>query len=265
MRKWLFGLFLLLIISGCEANENHQDEVVNNNHKHLNNIETKAEQYPDSLGIQLQLVNAYDSIGDAKKALSHLNKLVDADKGNYGLWFRKAQLEGALSDTNAAIRSYNTALKIYPSPEAMLNLANLYAERRNEQCLSLVNTVLKMGLGRETDAHCYFISGVYYARKFEIKQAESAFDKCIANNYTYMEAYIEKGLLYFDMKNYRQALSIFQFASTVNNLYPDAYYYIARCYEQLGLKDSAILRFKHALSLDPNLQEAKIGLKRLDN
>jgi hypothetical protein len=36
-----------------------------------------------------------------------------------------------------------------------------------------------------------------------------------------MEAYIEKGLVYFDAEQYQRALDVFKFASTVNNLYAD--------------------------------------------
>ncbi len=70
-------------------------------------------------------------------------------------------------------------------------------------------------------------------------------------------------MLYFDRKEYKQALEIFRFASSINNLYPDAYYYMARCYEMMNVKDSAVLRFQQALSLDKNLDEARLGLKRL--
>ena len=263
MRRGLYSLVLLLFLLSCESRDEADNQPVTPSGEAFNQVESLAKQYPDSLGLQLKLVNAYDSVGNAKQALIHLDNLVNKDKGNYGLWFRKAQLELSLGDTLAATSSLNAALKIYPSAEAMLNLANLYAEARNPVALQLVNNVLKMGLGRETDAHCHFISGIYYARLRKIEDAEKAFDKCIANNYTYMEAYIEKGLLYFDAKQYRRAHSIFQFASTVNNLYADAYYFMARCLEELGVKDSAILRFEQALSLDKDLVEAQTALKRL--
>jgi Tfp pilus assembly protein PilF len=79
-----------------------------------------------------------------------------------------------------------------------------------------------------------------------------------------MPAYIEKGLVYFDGKQYREALNVFQFASTVDHLYADAYYYMARCYEMMNIKDSAVLRFKQAISLDGGLTAAREGLKRVE-
>jgi tetratricopeptide (TPR) repeat protein len=192
-----------------------------------------------------------------------MDSLIRKDSGNYGFWFRKGNLAESARDTQLALSSYTVAAKIYPSPEILLSLANLYAEQKNPRALLLVNEVQKLGLGRETEANCFFIAGVYNARIKNRELAVQLFDRCIANNYTYMEAYIEKGLVYFDNGNYREALKVFSFASSVNNLYADAYYYMARCYEMMNIKDSAELRFKQSLTLDKNLKEAHNGLKRL--
>jgi len=52
-------------------------------------------------------------------------------------------------------------------------------------------------------------------------------------------------------------------ASTVNNLYADAYYYQARCYEMMNKKDSAVTFFKQSLQIDPTMKEAREHLKKL--
>lgn len=263
MNKSLFVL-LLAFLTACNDAENDTDAITKEQQQQLEALQKNAEKYPDSVGVQLQLVNIYDSVGEYKKAHELVTKLIAKDSANYGLWYKKAHLEEFLKDTANAIASYSSALRIYNSPDGMLSLANLYAETKNARALDICNLVGKMGLGRETDADCYFIAGVYHARTGHFDQALQLFDKCISNNYTYMEAYIEKGLLYFDRKDYRKALEIFSFASTVNNLYADAYYYMARCYEMMQMKDSAAVRFQQALSLDKSLTEAKQGLKRID-
>jgi len=58
-------------------------------------------------------------------------------------------------------------------------------------------------------------------------------------------------------------LEVFQMASTVNNLYADAYYYQARCYEMMNKKDSAVMFFKQSLLIDPTMNEAHQHLKEL--
>jgi tetratricopeptide (TPR) repeat protein len=77
-----------------------------------------------------------------------------------------------------------------------------------------------------------------------------------------MQAYIEKGLVYFDGKQFRDALHIFKFASTVNALDSDPYYWEGRCYEEMNIKDSAVLRFKQSLRLQDD-PETRAALKRV--
>lgn len=223
----------------------------------------RVSQYPDSASLRLQLATALDSIGAFKEAVAQMDSLTLNDSTNFGLWFAKGEIAEDAKDTALAIGSYIKAVKIYPSPDAQLSLANLYAEKKKAESLLICSRVKNMGLGREKDADCAFISGVYFARTGNREAALKSFDECIANNYTYLEAYIEKGLLYFDNKQYNEALNIFSLAATVNNLYADAYYYQARCYEMMNKKDSAIQKFQQSLGLDKTLEQAHDGLKRL--
>lgn len=271
--SYLIIITLALLACAC-GNGNKKDKTTADsltgekvaNPKHIaivDDLSKKLLQKPDSVGLRLKLAAVLDSVGDYKTALLHVDTLIMRDSLNYGLWFQKGQIMQDAQDTSGAILMYNRAIRIYPSTDALLSLANLYAETKNKNALAICARVKDLQQGREMDAHCAFISGIYYARTGDTKQALKYFDECIANNYTYMVAYIEKGLIYFDQKNYKEALSIFQFASRVNNLYADAYYYQARAYEMMNQKDSAILRYKQSLSLDKSIIEARNGLKRL--
>jgi tetratricopeptide (TPR) repeat protein len=121
-----------------------------------------------------------------------------------------------------------------------------------------------MGLGREVDADCNFIAGVYFARTGDNKKALQLFDLAINDNYTLMEAYMEKGFIYYESKNYQDALKVFDKAVTVSNTYADAYYWRAKCYEAMGNKPEAIINYKRSLGLDKQLKEAAEAIKRLE-
>jgi tetratricopeptide (TPR) repeat protein len=229
----------------------------------LQELKQRVKQHPDSADLRIQLAYAYDSMGNYKEAISEMDNLIGKDSTNYSLWYSKGQILQDSGDTSAAIQAYSKAVKIYPAPDALLSLANLYAEQENERSLFICNQIKDMSLGKEYDAHCAFIAGIYYARKGRYEEALELFDECIRNSYTYMEAYIEKGLIYFDRRNYKDALKIFEFVSNVNNLYADAYYWMGRSYEMMDIRDSASLRYKQALSLDNTSVEAKKGLQRV--
>ncbi|HEX5152630.1 MAG TPA: tetratricopeptide repeat protein [Parafilimonas sp.] len=229
----------------------------------LENMQQQLQQFPDSSGLRLQYAFTLDSVEKYKEALAQMDTLIKKDSANYGLLYAQGQIAEDAQDTLLALKSYAAAARLYESPDVLLALANLYAEMKNERAILLCSRVKSLGLGREYEAHCAFITGIYFARLHKTEEAVQYFDESIANNYTYMEAYIEKGLAYFDARQYDKALRVFQLASTVNNLYADAYYYQARCYEMMNQKDSAVVLFKQSLQLDPSLDEAKEHLKKL--
>lgn len=246
-----------------EKNNNSQASVVKKFSPEVQKMEILLSQHPDSAGLRLKLAITLDSIKEYHKAILQVDTLLKKDSLNYGFWFTKGSIAEDMGDTLLAMQSYDKALRIYPSADAMLALANLYAEQKNERSLLICAQVKKLSLGREYDAHADFISGVYNARTGNKERALEFFDNCIANDYTYMEAYIEKGLLYFDSKDYVNALNIFKFASSVNALDDEPYYWQGRCYEMMNIKDSAIMRFKQALSLNVGDSATEAALKRL--
>ncbi|MFT4155128.1 tetratricopeptide repeat protein [Parafilimonas sp.] len=270
MRK-VSRLFLTpycIIFFSCNSNDTSSsakkyDSIKNALQPLIESMEKQLKEYPDSAGLRLQYAFTLDSVKMYKEALAQMDSLTNKDSANYGLFFAKGEIAEDAGDTALAIKSYAKAARIYESPDVLLALANLYAEMKNDRAVLLCSRVKALGLGREANANCAFITGVYFARIHKGDEAVKYFDECIAGNYTCMEAYIEKGLIYFDAKQYDKALSVFQLASTVNNLYADAYYYMARCYEMMNKKDSAVLRFKQSLQLDPTLDEAGSHLKQL--
>lgn len=220
-------------------------------------------KYPDSTALRVKLVNALDSAGAMKLALAQMDSLIKRDSANFGIWFHKAQLSEKVSDTIMALNAYQKAASIYPSPDALLSMANIYAEKKDVQAIRLCDEVEALRLGREYLAHCSFIKGVYYARTGELVKAFASFDRCIGNDYQYMEAYMEKGFLYFDNQQPDKAITVFESALEIRPTYADASYWLAKCMEQKGEKENAIVQYQKALVLDPNIEEAKEALKRL--
>jgi tetratricopeptide (TPR) repeat protein len=229
----------------------------------ITRLEKLTKQFPDSVGLHLKLVNALDSLGNYAPAITLVDALIKKDSGNFGLWFKKAQLSEQSKDTLNAIKSYSHAAKIYASPDALLSLANIYAETKNSKALELCQQVAELRMGRAYQSHCDFIAGVFYARTGDTKKAVRLFTNCIANNYTYMEAYMEIGFIYYDSKQFAEALKIFQTAISVKNNYPDAYYWLGKTEEATKNRNAALENYEKALSLDPNLLEADVAIKRI--
>jgi tetratricopeptide (TPR) repeat protein len=229
----------------------------------LENLQDMVSQHPDSPMLRYVLVTQLDSAGRYKEALAQLDELIKLDSLNDALWYQKGKIQENLPDTAGAILSFNRAARVYPSAQTLLALANLYAETRDAKVMEVCNMVDQMKLGRKYDGYTSFFIGVYYARKGENSKAIIYFDKSINNNYTLMDTYIEKGSLYYEQKNYAEAMKVFKTATTINNTFADGYYWQGKCYEALKDKPNAMSSYSKAFALDKKMKEAEEGMNRM--
>ena len=95
--------------------------------------ETKSRQHR----IKIKLASALDSISAYSFALLQMDTLLKKDSANFGLWYANGEIAEDAKDTTRAMMSYAKAIGIYPSPDAMLSLANLYAEQKNKKALDI--------------------------------------------------------------------------------------------------------------------------------
>lgn len=260
----LFSLVLILIV-GCkdEKKNNQQSNTTQEYSAYIKQLMEATEKHPDSVGLRFVLVNALDSAGFYKEALLQMDKLISKDSLNSGFWYKKGSIQQNAKDTSGAMLSFKRSIKVYASVDALLSLANLYAETKNDSALLYTAAVERINPDRKFEADCVFINGVYYARAGKTKEALELFDACINASYTYMVAYMEKGFICYDSKNYDEALKTFQLATKVTNTYADAYYWQGKCYEAKSDKQNAILFYQKSLSLDKNIVEAEQAIERL--
>lgn len=265
MKKWLTVPFVLLLAAcGNDSSPKSPGSLTKDQMPaRIRQLYSSIDQKPDSVGLRLKLVDALDSLGAYQQALSQMDSLISKDSLNFGLWYRKAALQQNTADTSGALQSYRYAIRIYPSPDAMLAAANLLAEKKDSTALLICETIEKQRMGREYTAHCNFISGVYYARTGNQQQAMTFFNNCIMNDLNYLEAYMEKGFILFDQKKFNDALTVFEMVVQLKNTYADGYYWTAKTEEALNNKAEAIVNYNKSLELDPTISEATAALKRL--
>lgn len=210
-------------------------------------------QFPDSISLRENSVDVLDSLGDLKEALRQLDTLIKRDSLNAGYWNKKGDLLERTKDTSGALRAYRYSARIYRSPDVLLKAANLFAEKKNDTALIVVNSIMEEWTDRTILSHAYFIRGIYFARKAMTEQAQQSFDACIRLNYQYLEAHMEKGFLLWDVGNVVGAKKIFNLVVQLKGTYPDGYYWLAKCEEKLKDSSNAREHFRQAKQLDANL------------
>lgn len=262
MKNWMLPLLLLL----ASCNNQHDPEQNRKGPAYpapIQELLKKVEKAPENIQFREELVNSLDTAGLYRDALEQLNLLIAKDSLNHAYWFQKARFSEQLKDTAAAIRYYQYSNRLYPSPPAMLSLANLLAEKKDTAAIAVCSNITTLFPGKEYAADLFFIKGIYHARKGHTPQAMIQFDSCIYNNYRYLEAYMEKGFLLADRQQIRPAMTIFTTVLKLDPLYTDAWYWMGKSYEQLGIRDSALGYYQKAFLLDPGLSEAGSAINRL--
>jgi tetratricopeptide (TPR) repeat protein len=232
------------------------------NREALDLLRAAIRQFPANPEFLRRLGEAYVQAGMRKEALELYDEILRKDTANFEILYEKALLCTQLKDTPQAIALLEKAYRVQPIIQSGLALANLYAETRNPGTPALCDALLEKDSSREFIDPIY-LKGVYYSNIKDFPRALSFFDECIKRDWKFVDPVIEKGIIFYEQKNFDGALKQFQLASYINYANPDVYYWMARCYEDVGKKDEALENYSRALALDKNFEEAKNGLDRL--
>lgn len=262
MKKIAIAL-IFVQLSSCTNNHSESNQSAKKS-DYILQLEKFVQNNPDSIGYRFKLITSLDSLKLYTEAIAQTDSLIKRDSLNNGLWFTKAQLLENKGDTLEAIICYKRAIRIYPSVDAQLSLANLLAEKKDSLSLIICKALFNSAVDKSNDSHCFFISGIYYARTHQFNKAIENYNNCINNDYNYFEAYMEIGFIYFDQQKFNEALETFKKITIIKNTYADAYYWMGKCNEKLNNQEKAKQEYQNALSLDPKLKEAKSALERLN-
>ncbi|HLZ88969.1 MAG TPA: tetratricopeptide repeat protein [Puia sp.] len=221
-----------------------------------------TKKYPANPSFPSMLGELYQQSGKMKDALDIYDELIAKDTGNFEAWYEKGLLLEKARDTAGALLALEKAYSLQPVNTYGLELAHLYAEKRNPAALSICDGILHKDSTHEL-LDPLFIKGIYYSNINQYKKAIIQFDSCISRDWKFTDAYLEKGIALFEQKQYDTAMSTFLMTVRVSNTYPDGYYWVGRCYEATGHKDQAILYYRQAVALDKDFTEAADRIKKL--
>ncbi|MFT4019028.1 MAG: tetratricopeptide repeat protein, partial [Agriterribacter sp.] len=182
--------------------------------------------------------------------------LLKGDSANAVFWYRRGAIQLNKGDTTAAITSLQTAVQKEPMfMEPLLDIASVYAVRSDSSAITATNKVIQLTPDPKLKSEARFIQGLYYSNINDKAKALASFDECIKNDYTFLDAYVEKGLLLYDSKDYKAALAVFEQSIQVSNTFAEGYYNAGRCEEALGNKEEAKLYYEKAYGLDKSLKK----------
>jgi tetratricopeptide (TPR) repeat protein len=218
--------------------------------------------WPQSIDLHRRLSEIYEHTGQHSRAISQYDEILASDSTNFEAWYNKGILLSRLEDTAGAIAALERSYAAQPIYYNGITLAGFYATRRDPKTPAICDELIAKDLeGVQPDAH--FIKGLYYSYLKKYDSADALFNECIRRDWRFADAHVEKAIILYEKKDYQGALKILRTALSVANTNADAYYWIARCFESTGNTEAAQKNYERALTLDPDYEEAKEGIRRL--
>lgn len=249
-------LLLLLTNASCK----------NNNQPSAN--ADKAGANIDSISINIQKASDFIEVGKSDKAIKLLESEIKVNLLNTRLLNNLSMAYLSSTDTISAIKTIQQSLAVDSSqPDATYQLGFLFAAKKDERALSVANVLIKQqGLNKEQlIAQGHYIKGLYFVNTGKTMLAIKEFDESIINNYTFLDAYIEKGIALFELNKFDESLKILSKSIEIDRYQADVYFWMAKNHEELGNTEDAKYYYQQTLDLAPDFESAKTGLSSLSN
>lgn len=226
-------------------------------------IEQGIKKIPESIALRISLARGYQQKGSLDKAVSICNEVIASYPNQLDALQLKAELLQAQNKNQDAIATLEKAYSYAPNdPELAHSLAFAYAQAKNIKAIALSDSLIKVD-AEGKHAEPYYFKGVYYANIGNKTGALVFFNQAIQHDFYFLDAYMEKGDLFYNAKNYKEALETFELAAKVSPTFAEAYYWMGKTKEAMGNKAEAKLDYQRAYGLDKTMKDAKDAADRL--
>ncbi|MFM9910432.1 MAG: tetratricopeptide repeat protein [Chitinophagaceae bacterium] len=220
-------------------------------------------KFSDNNEFGRRISEVYAQTGRRKEALAEYDKIIAQDSLNFLAYYERGLLLARLKDTAEALAALQKSYAIQPLNYTGLAIANIYSNQKDPRILTICDDMLKRdSLNAMVDP--LLLKGIYYSDLKQYKPALLLFDECIKRDWKFIDAYIEKGIVWYEQKEFDKALETFKLGATVSNINADTYFWMGRCYEALNDKIQAKEQYERALTFNKYLTEAEEGIERLE-
>ena len=274
MKNLLAFLVLLTILFACNNNSTHvtsEQQTQDSLQQLLQSFRDSLKKYPTDTLLKYNLVLTLQEAGryrEAVNVLDSMNITMMGDSTQMKVYlnylFKRSELLVLAGDTANAIKTLEFFIIPGELTEAGLQLANLYAETRNPKTIAFCDSMNKNDESKR-DPNPDYLKGVYYYNIGDHTKALELFNSCIKKDYTFLDAYMEKGSILYKQSKFKEAMDVFDIAIKVSNTFADAHLWKGKCQEALGQKEEAKISYQRAYAFDKTLTEAKEAADRIKN
>jgi tetratricopeptide (TPR) repeat protein len=227
-------------------------------------MEKSIQAFPDSLLLIAKLSDLQEENGQLDLAFATIEKGLQKDSTSVIFHNRRASLLLEKGDTSGAISGLLKSLSYAPEQtDIHVELGFLYAAQKKKNALMVADFLLTQTDQPALQTEARFMKGIYYVNIGDKKNALMYFNECIINDYTFIDAYMEKGILLYNDKKYIEAQKSFEKVLTISNTHTEAYLWTGKSLEAQNKKEEALDFYKKTIGLDEKMKEAAEGVERL--
>ncbi|MEZ4740443.1 MAG: tetratricopeptide repeat protein [Flavobacteriales bacterium] len=199
---------------------------------------------------------------DFPEAMRHANDALRIDDQNAKGYYLKGWIHQEAGDTALAISSYRTAVERDPDMyESYIALGLIHAATGDPLAMEYYNSAVEI---RPTSVEAWYDRGMFAQEYGEDSVAIACYDRIKAIDPNNALAWYNTGYILLEhQERYTEARSQFTQAIVVRPTYAQAYYNRGLTYELDGKLDSAVMDYKQALALSPDMDLAALGLGRM--
>ena len=264
----LLVLVTILLFACNNNNSNSAQQTQDSLQQLLQSFRDSLKKYPTDTLLKYNLVLTLQDAGRYKEAVNVLDSM-NISMGDstqmkvyFDYLFKRSELLLLAGDTANAIKTLEFFIIPGELTEAGLQLANLYAETKNPKTIAFCDLMNKNDEGKR-DPNPDYLKGVYYYNIDDYSKALEMFNSCIKKDYTFLDAYMEKGRILYKQSKFKEAMEVYDIAIKVSNSFADAHLWKGKCQEALGQKEEAKISYQRAFAFDKTLTEAKEAADRI--
>ena len=269
MKNLLVLSVLITILFACNNNNtNSAQQTQDSLQQLLRSYRDSLKKYPTDTLLKYNLVLTLQEARRYKEAVNVLDSMnitmgdSAQTKVYFDYLFKRSELLVLAGDTTEAIKTLELFVIRGELTEAGLQLANLYAETRNPITIAICDSMNKNDESKR-DPNPDYLKGVYYYNIGDYSKAVELFNSCINKDYTFLDAYMEKGRILYKQSKFKEAMDVYDIAIKVSNSFADAHLWKGKCQEALGQKEEAKISYQRAFAFDKTLIEAKEAAERI--
>jgi tetratricopeptide (TPR) repeat protein len=133
----------VLLQIACNNSSNDENKNITLTDNKIDSLQANIKQYPDSLLLKENLIQYYRDLNDYNKAIELVNKYIVEDTIEARLQHIKAVLLLENKDTIQSLKFFEKSIELQPNPEDYLYVANIFATQKDQESLSLTDSIIK--------------------------------------------------------------------------------------------------------------------------